>query len=89
MDRAVTASEANQHFSRLLREASSGESITITQRGRPVARLVPIATDAEAERAKRAEALRRWLADAAAQPRRSLPGWTRESLYERWPEDIE
>jgi prevent-host-death family protein len=37
--RIVGAREANQQFSRLLREAEDGHDILITRRGEPVARL--------------------------------------------------
>jgi prevent-host-death family protein len=36
----IGAFEAKTHFSELLRQVESGESITITRHGRPVARLV-------------------------------------------------
>jgi len=39
--RSVGAREANQQFSRLLREAEEGQEITITRNGRAVARLSP------------------------------------------------
>jgi prevent-host-death family protein len=39
--RTVGAREANQQFSRLLREAEGGKEILITRNGEPVARLVP------------------------------------------------
>lgn len=42
--RAVTASEARQQLTALLEAVEAGEEVTITRRGRPVARLVPIAT---------------------------------------------
>jgi len=35
--RTVTAREANQHFAALLRDASAGERVVITRRGKPVA----------------------------------------------------
>jgi len=38
----VGVSEARVHLSRLLDEVETGETITITRRGRPVARIVPI-----------------------------------------------
>ncbi len=41
MAETVTARDANQHFSRLLREVAEGKSFVITHRGRSVARLVP------------------------------------------------
>jgi prevent-host-death family protein len=39
--RFVTAREANQGFSQLLKQAEIGESIVITRSGRPVAMLTP------------------------------------------------
>ncbi len=39
--RSVTAREANQAFSRILKEAESGESVVITRRGQPVAIIAP------------------------------------------------
>ena len=39
--RAVTAREANQAFSRILKAAESGESVVITRRGAPVAIIAP------------------------------------------------
>ena len=37
--RFVTAREANQAFSNMLKQAEQGESVVITRRGRPVAML--------------------------------------------------
>jgi prevent-host-death family protein len=39
--RFVTAREANQAFSHILKQAEAGESVVITRRGRPVAMLTP------------------------------------------------
>jgi len=39
--KSVGSDEARTHFSRLLGRAEKGESITITRRGRPIARLIP------------------------------------------------
>jgi prevent-host-death family protein len=41
MERTVGAFEAKTHFSELLERAEQGEEITITRRGKPVARIVP------------------------------------------------
>ena len=41
MDRIISATEANQRFSELLREVAEGVSFTVTSRGRPVALQVP------------------------------------------------
>jgi len=39
--RSVTAREANQAFSRILKTAESGESVVITRRGEPIAIIAP------------------------------------------------
>ena len=39
--RPVSLKEANQQFSRLIREVEGGEGFVITRRGRPVARIIP------------------------------------------------
>lgn len=38
---SVGATEANRSFSKILKEAESGKTVTITRNGKPVARLVP------------------------------------------------
>jgi len=38
--RTVTAREANQSFSKVLAEVENGETVLITKRGKPVAKLV-------------------------------------------------
>lgn len=53
--RTVQASEAKAQFLRLLDIVERGESITITRRGRTVARLVP-QSEADAERRAKAVA---------------------------------
>ena len=42
MSKTITLRQANQAFSRCIREVEAGEEITITRRGEPVARIVPI-----------------------------------------------
>jgi prevent-host-death family protein len=46
----VTAREANQGFSHILKQAEDGESVVITRRGRPVAMLTPYPTSEAQER---------------------------------------
>ncbi|MEA3037988.1 MAG: hypothetical protein QOE79_501 [Sphingomonadales bacterium] len=76
MDRAISASEANQRFSELLREVAEGESFTVTSRGRPVARVVPVDREGEKQAVKSLlERLRRL-------PRRHSGPWSRGDLYE-------
>jgi prevent-host-death family protein len=42
MSKTVTLREANQAFARCIREVEAGEEITVTRRGQPVARIVPV-----------------------------------------------
>jgi prevent-host-death family protein len=41
VQRSVSAREANQQFSRILRDVEAGAEILVTRRGRPVARIMP------------------------------------------------
>jgi len=77
MERAITASDANQRFSELLREVQDGESFIVTSRGRPVAKVTPV--DDVARQGPEIDAL---LDFVSALPRRSRQGWRREDLYE-------
>jgi prevent-host-death family protein len=43
--RSIGVRELRQHASRYIEEVAAGESIEITDRGRPVARLVPLTGD--------------------------------------------
>lgn len=58
---AVGAYEAKTQLARLLDRVASGETLTITRRGRPVARLVPVADDevSRSRQAARRKQLRR------------------------------
>ncbi len=51
--KTIGASEARNHFARLLERVAKGERIVITRHGTPVARLVPFAKP-DGERARRA-----------------------------------
>lgn len=63
--REIGAFEAKTHLSELLAAAEAGESITITRRGTPVARLVPAGRGADRTPAlTRIAALRRRLSVA-------------------------
>lgn len=76
----VTARDANQRFSELLGAVErEGKGFLVTKRGRPVARIVPVA-DADEVLARRRAAL----ADlfATARPL-GVGSWTRDELHER------
>lgn len=76
MDRAISASEANQRFSELLREVADGESFTVTSRGRPVARVSPV--DREGDK----QSVKRLLDRLSRLPVRYSGDWSRADLYE-------
>lgn len=81
----VSARDANQQFSSLLETAARGEQVTITRRGIPVARLVPITdsplTQAELEVVRRREEILARFDEGYEGG--SFADWTREELYER------
>jgi prevent-host-death family protein len=55
----IGAFEAKTHFSKLLERVQRGEEITVTLRGKPVAKLVPVRPGFDREKARKAaEALR-------------------------------
>ena len=81
MTRIVSASEANQSFSRLLGEAEAGETITIERRGKAVARLEPV-VDSEAERARRIAAGERFVTLMRTFEPVVIGPWTRDELYD-------
>lgn len=47
MQHQISLREANQHLSRYIKTVEQGEELVITRRGKPVARLVPVATKPE------------------------------------------
>jgi prevent-host-death family protein len=76
MDRAISASDANQHFSEMLRDVAAGESFTVVSRGRPVARVLPVDKD------QASRAVERLLDFVSSLPVRHAGEWSRADLYE-------
>lgn len=77
--KTVTAREANQHFSRLLREAAEGQTIVVTSRGRPVAQITGLTAKAD----DRLEARKRAFVDELRNRKASsIEPWSRDELYE-------
>jgi prevent-host-death family protein len=76
MDRAISASEANQHFSEMLRDVAEGESFTVMSRGRAVARVLPV------DRNKEKRQIKRLLDFVETIPVRHAGDWTRDELYD-------
>lgn len=81
MDRHISASDANRHFSEMLRDVSEGESFTITSDGQAVARVTPVDRPSHDPSVKE-RAVDRLLDYVATLPRRYSGDWKREDLYE-------
>ncbi|MEN9855005.1 MAG: hypothetical protein RL186_1220 [Pseudomonadota bacterium] len=75
MTKTLSAAEANQGFSNMLRQVQQGEDFIVLSRGRAVARVVPYVD--EPNSAKLAEIV----AELRQLPERDLPDWTRDDLY--------
>ena len=76
MDKLITASEANQRFSEMLRDVANGDSFTVLSRGRPVARVAPIDAD------ERKQAFDRMMEHFESRPHIQINPWTRKDLYD-------
>jgi prevent-host-death family protein len=75
--RRISAAEANRHFSRILSEVRSGESIVVTSRGAPVATILPVGQGSLAHSPAKDALLERLRRQSAAGI-----SWSREELYE-------
>lgn len=76
--KTVSAAEANRHFSKILREVREGETVVVTSRGEPVARIVPTGNEVP----DRSEALKRLFARLDSQPALNLPRIRRDELHD-------
>jgi len=79
MGKAVSATDANRDFSRLLRNVRDGGSYVITSHGKPVARLVRLEAHGDVRAAARDILFKRLRSQAATL---RAGRWTREELYE-------
>ncbi len=76
--KTVAATNANRHFSRIIREVTWGEAFVVTSRGRPVATIGPVLKNS-AERQGSKAAL---LARLRNQNVTGIRLWSRDELYE-------
>ncbi len=76
--RYITATEANQNMSRVLRDVAAGSTYTVTSRGKAVAKVVPV--DEELEKGKDLSELFAFLDTLTPV---CIGPWKREELYER------
>ena len=75
---AIPAAEANRRFSEVLRHVREGATYTVTVHGRPVARIVPVQSDAPVTTRARAALVKRLRSARVVDAGR----WTRDDLYE-------
>lgn len=77
--KTVSAADANRHFSSLLRDVRSGESVTVLSRGKPVAVIAPL----DQSRNEQRQAAKAHLLDRLRhQEIKGERTWKREELYE-------
>ena len=74
----VGAFEAKNSFSRLLARARRGETVTITHRGKPVARLVPPDEDRVASFAKAVDDMQARVRERGGVSREEILEWIAE-----------
>jgi prevent-host-death family protein len=77
MGRTVTATEANQQISAIMREVRAGETVTVTSRGKPILHMVP------ADAKKNRRDLSALWAYMDSHPPTVIGPWKREDLYDR------
>jgi prevent-host-death family protein len=77
MQKSISAAEANRKFSEVLRQVKAGQSYVVTSHGRPVARIDPIETERDADRARDALVKR-----LRSQKAIEIGPWTRDELYD-------
>jgi prevent-host-death family protein len=82
MDKYVSATEANQRFSEILRDVADGESFAVTSRGRVVAEITP------PKRREKKRSTEEFLAELETRPIIITGPWKREDLYDRSDRDI-
>jgi prevent-host-death family protein len=76
--KTLSAADVNRHFSRVLREVSQGEHVTVVSRGRPVATIAPVREGGRERQAAKQMLLER----LRRQPAVGARSWTRDELYE-------
>jgi prevent-host-death family protein len=79
MDRIITATEANQRFSEILRDVSAGDSFTVTSRGTPVAQILP----PKVAKGHDKQAIREMLARMEDLPGVVTGPYSRDDIYDR------
>lgn len=76
--KTISASDANRHFSNLLRDVATGEVITVLSRGKPVATIAPARSGSMRREAAKLSLLERLHRQKPSGAR----NWARDELYE-------
>ena len=82
MEKTVSAADANRKFSELLRGVRKGRTYIVTSHGHPVAKIVPVDSDAPEREAAHSALLRRLRSEKPAEGAVARLRWTRDELYE-------
>jgi prevent-host-death family protein len=77
MEKAVSATDANRKFSKLLRTIREGHSYVVTSHGKAVAKIVPVEKNDALTPGARSALLRR----LRSEPVVTIGRWNREDLY--------
>jgi len=78
MEKAISASDANRKFSRVLREVREGQSYVVTSHGKAVARIAAFAESGATAASARASLLSRLRSERVVK----IGRWKRDELYE-------
>ncbi|MEW6429777.1 MAG: type II toxin-antitoxin system prevent-host-death family antitoxin [Thermodesulfobacteriota bacterium] len=75
----VGATDANRHFSNLLKQAAQGKEFLVIARGKPVATIAPVRNTHPSRMAARRQLLER----LGRQETVRVEPWSRDELYDR------
>lgn len=77
----VTRTELNQQTARVLARVQAGEEVTVTDRGRPIARIAPVESDRRSRRLA-SGALRPASVQGVPSISTPIQGWSTEQMLE-------
>ncbi len=78
MTKTISVDEASRTFASLVRAVDGGDSYVITEGGRPIARILPVADAGPVEKDAHTSLLKR----LRSQEIRPVEPWTRAELYD-------
>ena len=76
--KSISSTDANRHFSAVLREVSAGEEVVVVSRGKPVAKIIGVQAGDQTRQSAKTALMKRLRAQLASGAR----NWTRNDLYE-------